>query len=233
MDDLFLILAEGISAAMTLILVWFMIKPYKMTGESRFLGLPMGFMFLGVSNIFMVVSLLLGESSLFGEFRWLQLYTEVYAFVFLAVTYYLSPKTREQRARLLMQVLTSLLFLVLILVIVVVFLPPMLTFPSVKTAEEYFRFFNMALALYVTFRTLRSHVLKPESETVLGVLGYALLGFSQYSLLIWSLDSSFSALLGGYVIRIAGLLVFFIVSYAPLTRALYEAITASPNSGLK
>jgi predicted neutral ceramidase superfamily lipid hydrolase len=233
MDNLFLILAEGISAAMTLVLVRFMIKPYRMTGESRFLGLPMGFTFLGVSNIFMAVSLLPGESSLFGEFKWLQLYTGAYTFIFLAMTYRLSPKTRERRARLLMQGLTSLLFLVLILSIVVVFLPPALAFPSYKTADEYFRFFNMTLALYAAFRTFRSHVKKPKSETVLAPLGYALLALSQYFLLIWSLDSSFSALLGAYVIRIAGLLAFFIVSYEPLWRALYEAIIASPNSGLK
>lgn len=213
MDNLVLVVVEGISAAMTFMLVWFMAKPYRMTGESRFLGLPLGFAFLGVSYIFMGASLSLSESSLLGEMKWLQLFSGAYAFVFLSVTYHLSSETREHKARLLMQALTSLMLLMLILVFIILFLPPVLTFPSYKAADEYFRLFNMSLAFYVTIKALKSHVLRPEPKTILAPLGYALLAFSQYSFLIWSLDSSFSAFLGAHAIRIAGLLVFLFVSY--------------------
>jgi len=221
MDNLFLVLVEGLSAAIAFALVWFMVKPYRMTGENRFLGLPIGFAFLGVSYIFMGASLSLGESSLLDEMRWLQLFTGAYAFVFIAVTYHLSFETREQKARLLMQAFASLMVLVSIFLFVVVFLPPVLAFPSYKAADQYFRVFNMILALYVTLQTLRSHALKPESKTILAPLGYALLAFSQYSFLIWSLDSSFSAFIGAHAIRIVGLLVFLFVSY--------EAIIARKN----
>jgi hypothetical protein len=71
----------------------------------------------------------------------------------------------------------------------------------------------MILAIYITFHTLRSHAVKPEPKTILAPLGYALLAFSQYSFLIWSLDSSFSAFVGAHVIRILSLLVFLFVSY--------------------
>jgi len=221
MDNLFFVLVEGVSAAIAFVLVWFMVKPYRMTGENRFLGLPIGFAFLGVSYIFMGASLSLGESSLLDEMRWLQLFTGAYAFVFIAVTYHLSFETHERKARLLMQAFASLTVLVSIFLFVVVFLPPLFTFPSYKTADEYFRVFNMMLALYVTLQTLRSHALKPESKTILAPLGYALLAFSQYSFLIWSLDSSFSAFIGAHAIRIVGLLVFLFVSY--------EAIIAHKN----
>lgn len=221
MDNLFFVLVEGVSAAIAFALVWFMVKPYRMTGENRFLGLPIGFAFLGVSYIFMGASLSLGESSLLDDVRWLQLFTGAYAFVFIAVTYHLSFETREQKARLLMQAFASLTVLVSIFLFVVVFLPPVLAFPSYKAADEYFRVFNMMLALYVTLQTLRSHALNPESKTILAPLGYALLAFSQYSFLIWSLDSSFSAFIGAHAIRIVGLLVFLFVSY--------EAIIARKN----
>jgi len=221
MDNLFFVLVEGVSAAIAFALVWFMVKPYRMTGENRFLGLPIGFAFLGVSYIFMGASLSLGESSLLDDVRWLQLFTGAYAFVFIAVTYHLSFETREQKARLLMQAFASLTVLVSIFLFVVVFLPPVLAFPSYKAADEYFRVFNMMLALYVTLQTLRSHASKPESKTILAPLGYALLAFSQYSFLIWSLDSSFSAFIGAHAIRIVGLLVFLFVSY--------EAIIARKN----
>jgi hypothetical protein len=213
MENIFLVLVEGISAAITFVLVWFMVKPYRMTGQSRFLGLPIGFLFLGFSYIFMGASLSVGESSFLEELKWLQLFTGAYGFVFIAVTYHLSSEMGEQKVRLLMQALTSLTVLASIFLFVVVFLPPVFAFPSYKATDEYFRLFNMILALSVTLKTLRSHVLKPEPKTVLAPLGYALLGFSQYSFLIWSLDSSFSAFVGAHVIRIAGLLVFLFVSY--------------------
>jgi hypothetical protein len=213
MDNIILVLIEGVSAAITFILVWFMAKPYRMTGESRFLGLPIGFAFLGVSYVFMGASLSLGESSLLDATKWLQLFSGAYAFVFLSVTYYLSSETREQKARMLMQALTSLMLLMLILVFIIVFLPPAFAFPSYKAADEYFRLFNMSLALYVTIQALKSHVLRPEPKTIVAPLGYALLAFSQYSFLIWSIDSSFSAFIGAHVIRMAGLLVFLFVSY--------------------
>ena len=49
MWDLARIIIEVVSATACFILVWFMIKPYQLTGEGRYLGLPLGFLFLGVS----------------------------------------------------------------------------------------------------------------------------------------------------------------------------------------
>ena len=213
MNNLVLILLESISAVTALVLVRFMIKPYRMTGESRYLGLPLGFTFLGISYIFMGVSLFVEDPLVVDRVKWLQLFSGAYAFVFLAVTYHLSSETREQKARVLMQAMTSLMLLVLVLLFIIVFLPPVFAIPSYKVADEYFRLLNMSLALYVTVKALRSHVLRPEPKTILAPLGYALLAFSQYSFLVWSIDSSFSAFLGAHAIRIAGLLVFLFVSY--------------------
>jgi len=213
MNNQILIIIEGISATLAFMLVRFMIKPYRMTGENRYLGLPLGFTLLGVSYIFMGVSLSFSDSLIIEKMKWLQLFTGVYAFVFLAVTYYFSAKMPRQKVHLLMQALISLMFLVLVFLFVTLFLPPLFALPSYKTADEYFRLFNMILAIYITFHTLRSHAVKPEPKTILAPLGYALLAFSQYSFLIWSLDSSFSAFVGAHVIRILSLLVFLFVSY--------------------
>jgi len=222
MNDLGVIIVESISVALAFTLVRFMIKPYRMTGENRYLGLPLGFAFMGSSYIFMGASLSLSDPSIAEKMQWLQLFTGAYAFVFLAVTYYFSAEKREQKARPLMQVLISLMFLVLVVIFTILFLPPLFALPSYKTADEYFRFLNIILALYITFHTLRSHKLKPEAKTIPVPLAYALLAFSQYSFLIWSLDSSFSAFVGAHIIRIAGLLVLLSVSY--------KAIVASQNA---
>ncbi len=92
MDNLALILAEVVSAIICFILVRFMMKPYQYMGESRYIGLPLGFAFLGMSYIFMGLALYF-ESFLFvEELKWLQLFTQAYAFAFLVVTYYFSKK---------------------------------------------------------------------------------------------------------------------------------------------
>lgn len=224
MNNLVLILLESISAVMAAVLVRFMIKPYRMTGESRYLGLPLGFAFLGISYIFMGVSLFVEDPLVVDRVKWLQLFMGAYGFVFLAVTYYFSARTPQRGSRIFMHAIVSLAFLVLVLLFIILFLPPVFAVPGYREADEYFRLFSMILAVYVTLTALRSHALKPEPKTILAPLGYALLGFSQYSFLIWSLDSSFSAFAGAHVIRIASLLVFLFVSYKAIIATPQEAV---------
>jgi len=213
MDNLYLVMIEILSAALAFILVRFMIKPYRITGENRYLCLPLGFAFLGISTILMGASLFFADSSISEKLKWLQLFTGSYAFVFLAVTYFLSGRKYERKMRPLANALISLMLLALVFLFIVLFLPPVFALPDFKTADEYFRLFNMILALYITVHTLRSHASQPEPRTILAPLAYALLAFSQYSFLIWSLDSSFAAFAGGHFIRIASLLAFLFVSY--------------------
>ena len=207
---------EGVSAVLAFVLVRFMLKPYRTFEDSRYLSLPLGFAFLGFSYIFMGISLLLNAPSSIEKAKWMHLFTGAYAFTFLAVTYYFSAKKSEKEARPVVQALISLSFLLLIFLVVVLFFPPILEIPDYKAADEYFRLFNMLMALYIVFHTLKSHMEKPEPSTIFAPLGYALLAFSQYSLLIWSVDSSFSAFLGAHILRISSLLIFLYLSCAPL-----------------
>lgn len=230
MENLVLIVIEGFSAILAFILVRFMIKPYRITGEGRYLGLPFGFGFLGLSYVFMSAALWVSDPLIVEKTKWLQLFTGAYAFVFLAVTYYFSRRITGQKVRPLTQAIIALLILMLVFLFITIFLPPVFALPSYKTADEYFRLFNMILAIYITLETLVGHVQEPKPETVLAPLGYALLAFSQYSFLVWSLDSSFSAFAGAHIIRVASLLVFLFVSYKAIIaphKPLYE------NSGAK
>ncbi len=209
-----MILMEGVSAVLALILVRFMIKPYRMTGDIRYLGVPLGFAFLAISYVFMGASLYFSDLMIVKNLQWLQLFTGAYAFIFLALTYYFSDKTYERRTYLLFQALFSLSLLVLFTMLLAVVLMPLpFVLQNYKKVDEYFRIFNMSLALYITLYTLRRHIRRPASETILAPLGYALLAFSQYSFLIWSLDSSFSAFVGAHILRLASLLVFLFMTY--------------------
>jgi hypothetical protein len=213
MDNLVLILAEVVSALLCFTLVRFMMKPYQYMGESQYIGLPLGFAFLGMSYIFMGIALYF-ETSLFieEEIKWLQLFTQAYAFAFLAVTYYFSKKASEH-SRLRWRITFAGLIFAAVASYLVVFEHPMFGLPSYKTVDEYFRFFNIICVLYITIHTLRSHASKPDPKTIWVPLSYLLLGFSQYSYLICSLDESFSAFIGAHILRLAGLLVFLFVAY--------------------
>jgi len=228
MENLALILMEVVSAILCFVLLRFMMKPYRATGEGRYLGLPLGFGFLGVSYIFMGLSLYF-ESFLFvEEIKWLQLFTQAYAFVFLAATYYFSKKPAKN-TRLWWDIAYAGLVFAVVVSYLVVFEPPMLGLPSYKTVDEYFRLFNIVCLAYVSIHTLRSHVSQPDPKTIWIPISYLLLGFSQYSFLIWSLDSSFAAYVGAHILRIAGLLVFVFVVY----QAFFGSRHAFPKEGIR
>jgi len=221
MNNDIMILAEIISAILCFILVRFMMKPYQYTGESRYIGLPVGFSFLGASYLLMGFALYF-ETSLFVEdIKWLQLFTQAYAFAFLATTYYFSKQTLKPNTRLWWQIIFSALAVGAIASYLIVFEPPQFDLPSYKTVDEYFRGLNIILIAYITVHTLKSHASQPDPKTIWIPLGYVLLAFGQYSSLIWSLDSSFSAFVGAHVIRLAALLIFLFVAY--------QAFAASQN----
>jgi len=207
MENLALILTEMISAILCFALLRFMIKPYRTTREGRYLGLPLGFGFLGVSYILMGFALYFESFTFVDEIKWLQLFTQAYAFAFLAATYYFSKKPAKN-THLWWNITYAGLLFAAVVSYLVVFEPPTLELPSYKTVDEYFRLFNMLCLAYISIHTLRSHALKPDPKTILTILSYLLLGFGQYSSLIWSLDSSFAAYVGAHVLRLSGLLIF-------------------------
>src|SRR3972149_11234723 len=212
MDNATWIVAEVVSAIICFVLLRFMIKPYRTTGESRYLGLPLGFAFLGVSYVLMGSALYFDSFRFVEEIKWLQLFTQAYAFAFLAATYYFSKKP-AQNTRLWWDITYAALVFAAVVSYLVVFEPPMFGLPNYKTADEYFRLFNIICLAYISIHTLRSHASRPDPKTIWIPLSYLLLGFGQYSSLIWSLDSSFAAFIGAHLLRLAGLLVFLFVVY--------------------
>jgi hypothetical protein len=69
---------EIVSALLCFALLRFMYKPYKLTRESRYLGLPLGFAFLGIAEILLVIGIEFSS----GDFRFYSLLTRTFAYVF-------------------------------------------------------------------------------------------------------------------------------------------------------
>ncbi len=205
------IVVEVASAILCFILLRFMIKPYRLTGESRYLGLPLGFAFLGISYILGAIALSQIYSS-YGELAWLPLLARTFAFSFLVVTYYFS-KEPARNSRILWDITLGLLVTVLIASVAAVFMFPQVAASSYMPTQQYLRIFNIICLVYISIYTLRSHIRKPDPTTIWIPFGFILLGISQYSFLIWAIDASNFAFTGALLIRLASLVVFLIVSY--------------------
>lgn len=210
-SDLARIIVEVVSTIICVILVKFMFKPYRLTGEGRYLGLPLGFGFLGLSY-FIAAFAFFEPPNLFRELLWLQSLTRTFAFVFIALTYYFSKKP-QKNMRLFWNLTFSVLTVAFIALFLIVIVAPQIAEPAYSGTQVYVRIFNVIILTYVAIHTIRSHLKKPDTTTLWIPLGFILLVMNQYSLLAWYLERSMVAFTGALVIRLVALSVFLLVAY--------------------
>jgi hypothetical protein len=200
---------EVVSAIACFILVRFMNKPFRLTGETRYLGLPLGFGFLGASYAFSALSY--SPLFAFSNSGWVQLFVRAFAFLFLAVTYYFSKSAKKPQ--LLWSMTLGLLAAILTILILLAIISPQFLGSNYRLAQIYVRVFDLLCLSYISIHALKSHIERPDSATLMIPLGFILLGIGQYSLIIWAVDASIFAFFGGLALRLAGLAVFLLVSY--------------------
>jgi len=208
MYDVERITIEIISAIACFILVKYMTKPYRLTGETRYLGLPLGFGVLGATYAFSALSF----SPLFdlANFGLIQLFLRAFAFLFLAATYYFS---KSDKPNFLWNITLGALSTILTVLILLAITSPQFPWPDYHLTQTYVRIFNLICLSYISIHGLRSHIQQPDPTTLMIPLGYILVGINQYSLLIWAVDSSIFAFFSGLAFRLGGLAVFLFVSY--------------------
>ncbi len=204
------ILVEIVSTIICIILVRFMIKPYKLTRESRYIGLPLGFGFLAAS--YAIGALTWSETFFFGQLLWVQFMARTFSFVFLALTYYFSNRS-SKGTRTLWNITFSVLVVVAIFLLLLVFITPQVATSAYRASQMYVRTFNLLCLGFIAIHTLRSHVREPDPTTIWIPMGFVLLAISQYSLLFWYIDSSLAAFWGAVAIRLMALTVFLLVAY--------------------
>lgn len=202
------IIIEAASAVACFILVAFMIKPYQLTGKTQYLGLPIGFGFLGISYM---LSTILYMFFNFPELGWVQLFVRGFAFLVLAVTYYFSKA--EKNARLLWKIILALLAAIFVIMILLV----TIVSPEISLADYQRCYFIIRTLSFVSLGYIALHALKNQvgndKIAIASALGFALLAIEQYSELIWVTDRSYFALFGGLTFRLAGLAIFIYISY--------------------
>ena len=214
---------DAVSAIICFILVWFMAKPYSLTREHRYIGLPIGFFFLGISSVVMIIAISI-PNYFTSELSWLQILPRTFAFLFLAVTYYFSNASRK--SQLIWDLSISLLFLTLVtLVIFLTINPQFFSIVTYFTIGFYFRVCNILCLFYISIHTLRTHLKSLESSTFLIPFGFILLGIGQYSIMIFLFDRTLFAFWGALALRLAALGVFLYISY----KAFYSSNEGNAN----
>ena len=223
---MFLIAEETFSSAMCLILVWFLIKPYKVTREVRYLGLPIGFGFLCVSYAVSALTHLYPLAAFSSlPLAWFQLLLRPFSILFLAFTYYFSKKS-SKNSRLMGDVTLSAIIVALTSMVIFFFVAPQFAIGNYRVLSIYVRIFNIMCLLYITIHTLRSHLASQDSKTILTPFGYLFLLIGQYSLLIWDTGDVTKEFpfYGGLLLRWIGLVLFLLIAY----RTFYGANKRSP-----
>ena len=207
---------EAISAVICFVILRFMIKPYRMTGESRYIALPLGFGFLGatyvISAFAFYVPHILGPNTIC-----FQLIARTFAFLFIAITYYFSKKATKN-SPLVWKAALTLLIAALITAFLILNVPD-ITLPDYKITRNYFRILNIAIIFYICIHTFRSHLKKPDPKTLWIPLSFVILLVSQYSTLLFQLDGSLSALFAGLALRLVFLSSLLIVSFGAFHRS--------------
>ena len=193
-----------------------MIKPYQITGESRYLGLPIGFGILGVT--YAVSAFVFSQMYIFGNgTMYIQLVLRTFAFIFLVITYYFSRKSGENK-RWLWNTTIALLIIGAVVSFVLVSIPDVVALFGYQNLSFFVRVFNIVCIGYLIAHTLRSHIETPDPETIWIPLSYILFAISQGLLIIYAIDtttsaSSMAAWWSALAIRWAALSVFLFVAY--------------------
>jgi hypothetical protein len=216
MDDTTIrIIIEAFSAIACFVLTRFMIKPYQLKKQGKYLGLPLGFAILGLSFVLTIILIIQPQTFLKTELSWLAHFTRVFAFVFLALTYYFSKKTEKHRLQWNLSL--SLIIVTFIALTLILIYAPQETLSHYTVALTFVRLLSIGFLAYIIVNTLRIHISNPNTIPKWIPLGFSLLGLSQFLLLACALLEPFSYTdilkWGGFAIRLAGLTVFLVVTY--------------------
>jgi hypothetical protein len=212
MSNLSLALVDVVSAILCFALLKFMLKPYNATGEERYLGLPLGFALLGTSYLIMGCVAFFGASEIDDILSYIQILSQAYAFAFLATSYYFSKKTTKHM-RIWWYLAYPALFVGIFYVYLVAIVPPHFGLPSLQDSDQALLVFNILFLAYISVHTIRGQAKNPNAKRIWIPYAFLLLCFSQFCLLVWSVDQSGLSYIAAYFLRLIGLIIFVFVTY--------------------
>ncbi|HSV50446.1 MAG TPA: hypothetical protein VLH35_09015 [Candidatus Acidoferrales bacterium] len=193
-----------------------MTKPYRVTGESRYLGLPLGFGFLGLSHLFSAYTFF-APPAYRDEVVWFQLSARSFAFAFLALTYYFSKKP-SKNSRLWWNITLSVLVVALLMCFILAGISSQLASTAYRAGEIYARLFNVICLTYISIHIVRVYLKKHEPRKGRIALGFIQFAISQALLIIWAAYVNYTAFWVAMALLLSGLCFIVVVSYQAFYR---------------
>lgn len=203
-----------------IVLLRFMIEPYRLTGESRYLGLPLGFAFLAFSH-FLSALTFFAPAGYHDIVVYLQLFARSFAFAFLALTYYFSKKP-SKNSRILWNVTYSILIVALAMSFIFVVDYPQFDVSTYQAGELFTRIFNVACLSYIIIHTTRSYFEDPKNTAKWLPVGFGLFAVSQLLVLVWDFSLNINIFVAAMTLLLLGVAVLVVGSYLAFNKSSVE-----------
>jgi len=215
--DLLIRVLGIVSIALSLTLVYLFIKIYKSNRSVILLGLPLGFLFLAISYVLLGVHLMITDSMITGissSIMWLRVVTVTLGFALIAVSYFLSGKSKGgiTKHNFFTISLWSSISIICVLGVLLFINPSGLA--SIYSFNQLFTIANLALLSYILFFIVRNlEMSEGVSNLISAPLAFAFIWLGQFSFLIWKLDGGNASLVGSQIAPIIGLVLFIRMYY--------------------
>jgi hypothetical protein len=204
-----------ISTILSLFLVYLFFKVYRLQRLIHLLGLPLGFLFLALSQIFLETHLFYESvDSWSSSLMWLRVITQTGGFFLIAFSYYFGGRLQKTaKYDLQTLALTAIISVICIFGLLVTIHPLGLT--SIYQVNDYFTLVNLGLLSYMLIRlTIQLISANNKNYSVISsIIAFAVLWIGQFCFLVWDLFEGEAVLLLSQVLRIVGLALFIRIFY--------------------
>ncbi len=191
-------------------------KVYRYQRSITLLGLPVGFLFLTISYVFLGAHLVYpAMDPISSSLMWLRVATQTWGFTLIAASYFMANRTQKiTKHSYLALSLWSIVAVVCIFALLLVINPVGLS--SVYADNGLFTAANLGLLTYIMFCLIRKIKLTTGkvSSLVGAPIAFGLLWLGQLSFLLWDLNNGGTVcLFGSEVTRLVSLALFILIYY--------------------
>jgi hypothetical protein len=200
-------LTKVVSITLGAIVSIYAYKFYKIIHSNVLLGIILSFGLMSFTDVFVMLYLpTINNPELFNLFFWLRLFTMSFAFAFLALAYLISSY-EGKRTGLVLKI-SMLSTIPIISTVLAVWFFNNSSLPTVTDYDSYFRIFNICALVYVISMSFKNSIFTSRKEFVFIPIAYGVFLIGQVSLLIFSLQGSFSSVATSFVAKDVGLVIF-------------------------
>jgi hypothetical protein len=195
------------------VVAYFSARYVRTAREAHLAALAVGFGFLAASEILDAYQLAYSYGSQYNvQLQWLVLFTETYAYAFMAWAYYAEGLVRAQRYRRIEAWGTPLLLVLATITVLSILSPASLALPSSSSVNEYFSTVSLVFLVFIMAKASRRFIATRQSYDLLFPVGMGILAVSQYTFLIFRIEEMDETLeYFAFATRLAGLLLLLLV----------------------